>query len=462
MSFGCGADGIVPAEAPETTATTGEVDTPQTDSTTDPDPATSTGPEDDDDEGSESSESTGAPPAECGNGIVEEGEDCDSDEGYCRDCLLPCRPIAAMPVEDDRGRALWLGAIDVGAGGEVVAVGAMEVSDGDSDVVVARVGESVELQTYDLGEADGSGDGVVVHDDGAVSVLVGDGGFFYAQAVMHLDPAGEVAWITDDFGDARPNGLALTPDGELTVSATAAVGSGDSNVAVFVLDDEGLPQPIGEFSTTLTGAHDNDRAGPLAVDDAGVAYVAALSPSVQGGPQVSDPLVVAFDSLTGESAWDWSVFLGSTNQNLFATQVLVDPAGTIHALYALSHGSGNSNHFQLWQFTPAGDQIGFFDSDDLDYMGGANPAGVVHDPAGRVIVVATRDGSRAEEHEDDIIVLGFEPDGAIACEERFPGPSRTTGVAASPSGDLYISGLDFTGSSLAGSVHQVRGFQPIQ
>ena len=261
---------------------------------------------------------------------MEDGEDCDSDEGYCRDCRLPCRPQAVITVEDDNGRALWLGAIEGGADG-VVAVGAIEASEGDSDILVARLDEDggeVELQTYDLGLSEGTGDGVVIHDDGSVSVLVGDGDFFYSSAVMHLDPSGELAWVTAEFDDALPNGLALTPDGELIVSATSRLGSGDSNVAVFRLEED-APVMLGEFTTMLVGANDNDRGGPVAVGEDGTVYVAALSPSVQGGVQVNDPLVVAFDPVMGKPSWDWSVFLGSTNQTLIGTEVVVDPTGTI-------------------------------------------------------------------------------------------------------------------------------------
>jgi hypothetical protein len=97
----CGGACLFGTDGTDSTTTTGDPDSSSTSSSTTEDPTTS--------EGSSSSSSTGEP-AECGNGDVEEGEECDlgamNEDGDFAECNVQCRaPLfhftSETPSDDD-------------------------------------------------------------------------------------------------------------------------------------------------------------------------------------------------------------------------------------------------------------------------------------------------------------------------------------------------------------------------
>jgi cysteine-rich repeat protein len=122
---------------PGATATTTNVETSGTDST---------------------SEDTGPPiPVECGNGVVEEGEECDDldavdGDGCNTDCLRSGSPRWEVVVASDGGGSDRLFGLTQLAAGDLVAVGRMEAATADALLLRMTVdGEEVQRLVYDVG-----------------------------------------------------------------------------------------------------------------------------------------------------------------------------------------------------------------------------------------------------------------------------------------------------------------------
>ena len=460
LVLACGGDvGVTPSDD----GTTGEPDTSGppagTVSSTTASTALTTAVEDSSSsDASGSSESSGAP-AECGNGIVEDGEECDG-EGCRSDCLSPCRVDFVTQVDAGEGEQLFLEDVAETPDGTVIAVGSLGWIGGD--VVTARVdpdGVLLDLDVYDHSGGTDLGVGVEVADDGSRFVVVdtSDG-----PVVLHYDAGGELV-----FADAQPEGLtgtgiAAMPDGGVVVSGTAELGmAGHREVWAARYDAAGHVWSA-TWATAPLEEPWNPTAGHVAVSASGQIFVVAQQPSVSGDFGVYDPVVVAFGPDGGAPLWSWSEWLESTNLDLQPRDIVVDAQGRVAALYFVAHGSASNAHVQLRVFEPDGRPVRAFDSDALELEGGVQAGALVADADGRLIVFSRRVGTAAGEASGRTLVLGFDPDGEIVCNET---PEESLGWIAGASldhaGDILVVGTQFTDTSASyGTLARIRGFEP--
>lgn len=412
--------------------------------------------------GSSGSSSDGA--AQCGNGIVEDPEECDDESQQCRsDCLLACRPTTTAEFEDPRGEGLWLIDLGLDDSGTIVGVGRQGgLADVTSDLFVMRItagGELLGLETYDHAGSFDFGQAVSVEPDGTAYIAgtVTDGD---TQAiVLRSDPGGALSWnhlpvATADVG-SDGQGIAAMPGGGFVVSGGMGLGSGDSDLFASHYDSERLAW-TSSYNSDPAGLAANDAGGPVAVDPQGRVYVAGTQPSQRGGFGVSDPAVVAFGPGGAGPLWVWSEWLEATNLDLVPVGIESDGLGRTVALFRQWHGSSTSAHFLVVVLEADGTPVFNLDSDSLDDQGGRNPTALATDASGRVYVFGAHTSSDA----DGVFLVVLDSNADVLCDETSNVDADEIGAATvQDSGDLVTAGWAFDGVAAATShIVGYRGF----
>lgn len=262
------------------------------------------------------------PDAECGNGYIEEGEQCDDaneddDDGCDRECQVPCGMLweatIPSPAEDLSPYAIDLA---VGPSGEIVVAGLTnaQTSELDNDIWLgawSSAGEPLWSGVYDL---------VTDLDDAPAAVIVGPGGAVYLSATIQaadgtdiwvgrFDETGTEIWsaVFDSPIVGSPDaasGIAITPTGNPVVAGHMRVGEGDSDLWIAELS----PTDGAElWSTTWSGEFaDNgysfDKGGPLAIGSDGTIWATAIE---YVNYETFDAHVLSFDP-TGTLLGDWA------------------------------------------------------------------------------------------------------------------------------------------------------------
>jgi hypothetical protein len=454
LAVGCGADDVGLASSGEETGSTTSTSTSTSTSTaTSTFTSTSTSTSTTTTTSDESSSS--GVPAECGNGIVEDPEECDDAESCRSDCLLPCRAITVTHVDDDADGLLALDDVQPGPDGTAIAVGTLGWQWGE--VVTATVDAEGELLALDLSGSDERGIAISVADDGSRFVLADS---VTVAHVRHYDPDGELLWDDTPLDASEVTGMAAMPGGGVVVSGTAQLGEfGHYEVWAARYGSSGH---VWSASWADVGPEVQWRphGGPVAASSLGRIFVAGDQPSVSGLFGVYDPIVAAFGPEGGAPLWSWSEWLESSNLALLARDIVVDAQGRVAALFLVAHGSVASSHFQLRVFEPDGRPVRAFDSADLDIDGGEQAGALVADADGRLIVFALRTSSQAGEDSGLTHVLGFDDAGEIVCSETIEDDLGWVSAAAlDDAGDILVSGNRFTTSTDSyGVVARVRGF----
>lgn len=220
-----------------------------------PDPA-DTGPDDDDDD----DDSGGV--AECGNGIVETGEDCDDgDTVEGNGCNADCR---------ESGRIVWTAEI-AGAGsgrdtgwavgilgsGDVIAGGAEEVAGAD-DMLLARFDRDAGTAVWTWRAGDDEGPA----DDRIEAVTITAIGQVVAGGIRNRVAEPDSAWVGafDADGESifedHPPGyvvLGLTTNAAGFIAAGAGPGGDGSDEGVVASYWEGATQPVWVVGSSLAG-----------------------------------------------------------------------------------------------------------------------------------------------------------------------------------------------------------------
>ena len=81
-------------------------------------------------------------------------------------------------------------------------------------------------------------------------------------------------------------------------------------------------------------------------------------------------------------------------------------------------------------------------------------------PDGRLVVFARRVGSEAGEASGGTLVLGFDAQGEIVCDETLDEPlGWIAGGSMYPTGDMLVVGSEFTSTNESdGTFGRIRGF----
>lgn len=318
------------------------------------------------------------PPASmCGNGFIEEGEQCDDandddDDGCSNACLVPCgldwSAITPAPTLDSTSIGVLTG---VGADG-TVALAAMEqevIADkrGEltvfDDVVQVRAHESTGRerwgQTLSSGEGDMQLGALKVAGDGTVyavtSVPTADGGrLIRVQSLAATD--GSIQWTQDFDGtpgeDDFGTGLAITPDGDLVVSGRVRVVDGDTDAWVRKMAAADGAQI---WTTTYSGVPNNDFSvdggGPVTVGADGTVYVLMTE---YEDFETRQATLLAYDVDGQGPLWTFAPSLPGTGQAKQHTPLEVAATDDGGVLMAFTRTVGGETVFHVYKLDAAG------------------------------------------------------------------------------------------------------------
>ena len=240
------------------------------------------------------------PDAVCGNGFLEEGEQCDDgndvDEDDCSNaCLVPCglEWTALEPAPTLDSEISGLRVVRDGAGNTLVAAHLQEITvdeeenviEGPDTILVIKYdpeGGQLWQQVLSDGDGDTNVGGLAVDELGDVAIVGtvdgADGTDIWATWLDGQD--GSSAWThthDGDFdGDDYGMGVAIGPDGDPIISGQVRDGDKDDDVFIRKLD---AMTGFEVWTSTWSGQPDNgysvDAGGPVAVASDGAPYVIA-------------------------------------------------------------------------------------------------------------------------------------------------------------------------------------------
>lgn len=305
----------------------------------------------------------------CGNGYVEEGEQCDDanrvDDDDCSNaCLVPCGidrtllelaptldsivdPVDVEPTPEGGTVALaLLREITTDArGNQTIADDVARVLAWDA---AGRLAWETTVQSDDgdvvpAGIAvEGSGDVFVAATADAV-----DGGRSIVVRRLAAADGAEVWTQTIDGdvpgGDDVASGIALAADGDLIVAGHVRVADGDNDVWVRrVSAADGSEIWTATHSGTPSGGFSTDSGGPVAVAADGEVYVLAR---IYVDFQTIEATLLRFDGEGGGVQWALPPDIAGAEQTWFALDVVAQDDGSI--VYAFERSAGVGLDFRV-------------------------------------------------------------------------------------------------------------------
>jgi cysteine-rich repeat protein len=434
----CGDDGGSAADESSSSGAQGESTTSTQGEDTSTDDA---GPTDTTNGPADTSSETGfdPPTPTCGNGYVEDGEECDDanevDDDACNNaCLLPCGiEWSASHLGPTQDSDIY--GLQVGVDGEdgSVAIGFERRIDVDpkgnptigepTAVVVAFDSDGNERWSRVLAEAGLSvtpGD-VVVDDAGtayvALSVEQETGG--RDVHVLALDPeGGETIWTHEVVapavdGDDVPEGLALAPDGDLVLVATVRVADMNDDAWVRKLaTTDGTEVWTETFDGMATGEFSTDNGGPVAVGADGTVY-ALVQPYVDFS--TVPVTLIAYPADGGAPLWTFTPEQGGAAQEFFPVGVAVGDDGSIYLGYERL-----TSQIEFWftRLDADGTEIVTFDRDHFivpDVGGDWRMSGIAYAPDRGPVAFGNYDAGSAADDWVEAWIAQLDPDAEIRC-----------------------------------------------
>lgn len=409
------------------------------------------------------------PVAECGNGFVEPGEDCDdaNDDALddCpNDCIFPCsldwQQIRSGPTLESDVYGVSV-APDPTGGAYVVGYQREITADQRGMTTIGPVTTLV-IALDDAGQERWStvlDDPMLAVRPAAVSVGA-DGAVMVAYSaeassndgdahVSRLDPRdGSTMW-THDFvspvegGDDEPRALAFAPDGDVVVTATIAVAEGDDDVYTRKLDVRtGDEVWTSVFDGPSDGEFSTDGAGPVAVgSDGSVAVLARAYVDFSTAPAT----VVAYGPDGGDALWTWTPEDDGGLQEHTPIGIAVADDGSVYAAY---QRITSSTQYWVAKLDADGSLSWLLDNTHFDVPNlEASLSGFDLGPSGLVLA----GGAVVDDGGDAWIetwVAQFDPEGAPLC--RFSVRGEGAGVVppsllsrdatASATGQVLVTG----------------------
>jgi len=427
-----------------------------------------------DDESDETGPPVFEPPEpECGNGYVEEGEQCDDgnlddDDGCDSLCRIPCGMLweATSPSPADDVSPV-VADVAVGPEGELVVAGwtSPDTSEAQGDVwlgVWSSEGEPLWSGVYDLVEG---------RNDRAAAVAVAPDGAVYLSATVRVphpditdgtaiwvgrfDDLGELVWsatMDNPLEGAKDvaSGLAITPLGNVVVAGNRRVGDGDSDLWIAELSPtDGAVQ----WSSTWSGAlapngFSLDKGGPVAIGSDGTIWATAIE---YVNFDTFDVHVLSFDP-TGALLGDWAPQADvATAHNHQPTAITVQADGSVY--FSITR-LGPASHFWLHRLEPsAGGAAGEITwireaASFVDVGQDWNLNGVAAAPDGQLFVGGALYRKETEDNWYEGWVHRLDGDGQALCTTRHTSAGATiltpnlfvTAIGASAAGDLVAAG----------------------
>lgn len=469
---GCG-DDLPPGadvDPASTTGNAGDGDAVQ-------DTGTTTASETDDDADAESETGFDPPVLECGNGFVEEGEQCDDgnrrDDDACNNaCQVPCGLAGAtlvLPPTDESVFSADHVAVTAQDGAVVAGLLRVITTDqrGNQEIApdVTRV-----LRFDDAGRLSWTAEVANPQGDIAPDGVVVDGRDDIYLANTGEDPAGESAIIVTKLagedgqelwrhvfagdtrqGDELATGIALHPDG-VVVAGQVRAGDGDDDIWVRLLDTaDGAEVWSASYSGVASGGFSTDDAGPVAVDPQGRVWVLGIE---YVDFETSMPVLLRFGATGGPVEVIATPTLAGSEQNYFAIDLQSDDAGV-----AMAYGRNLGSDFdiRLTRYDTEGTEVFSLDPGAVRGLVGSDP--VVRGIAlggGEMLVVGsvTNDVTIPEAAWTEVWVARLGADASVRCLGQARGTARGLLPPSIVAADGTVAS-DATG--LVSGVHSVDG-----
>ena len=322
-------------------------------------------------EGSETGPPDFEPPEpECGNGFVEEGEQCDDantedGDGCDRQCQIPCGLVweASVPTTETEV-APQVRALALSPSGEIVVFGTLDstVSEFDDDLWLASFsasGEPLWSEVVDVDEEDDElAGGVAVASDGSIYLSAtlnpGDSSELW---VARFDALGQPLWSTIvpelvPGGRDEASGMAVDGDDRPVVSGSLRVGDGDSDLWVARLSPEDGSE---QWSATWSGeaaatGFSLDLGGPVAIAPNGLIWVLAHA---YVDFETRDVHLLSFDPGSepgAEPLGEWAPQAGDTGRDHLPVGLSIQPDGAVNVGIARAGAAAN---FWLHRLEPS-------------------------------------------------------------------------------------------------------------
>jgi len=400
----------------------------------------------DDDDDTDTDEPTGSP-GQCGNGVVDEGEQCDDgngvyDDACSNDCIAEC----------GLGWEVRFGKEDPSSAGEDIAVGpdasvvvvGTEDQGIESNIWLARFdAEGNELWSQSIDNASTeAGEAVAVDEDGNIVVVASIAGADGSDIwVAMIDPDGNEIWSDthdgaadgDDFG----GGAAFDADGNAIVSGTVRDADGDSDVWVRKYSRGGNAQWTETFSGAGNGTFSIDAGEEVAVDGDGNIYVSA---EIYVDFDEQDAQLLKYGPNGGAPEWTRAPLAGGAAHEHSPAGVGVDADGNV--VFGIRRDNTSvAATFWLFKYDADGGETWMVDAESLEIGNRHFLDGLGVADSGRIGLVMTED----PEMEDlRVRVATIEADGTPGCDDVIAldlGIFISAGGTVDSAGNTFATGL---------------------
>ncbi len=404
----------------------------------------STGPATDD--------SSGEPPmAMCGNGMVEEGEQCDdgnSDyEDACNnECIASCGPMWTSTVEGSVPRDLDPHAGDavIDARGRLLVTGTIDESGDGGDLWIARRGpEGRDLWSQTVEGGDGPDGGQAIAADTRGNVLVV--GHWWSNEsrdvwarMLGVDGAAQWTMVHDDLAslDDAGTGAAFDPQGNAIVVGTVTTAPGETDAWVRKLDPTGQELWTTTWPSPAAGPPTPDQGGAVVTNADGDVFVLARAAA---GRDTFDAVMLQYDA-DGNGPLSLTIPLADAprRHDHRPLDLAIGPDGSLTMLIEALDARGVPS-FSVHRIADDLTPMWSFEGSALEVREPLRATGLGVDEQGGVGLLAT-----VLQRPSQGFAIRLDTDGAPLCSRPLAGEAGTLslgGGTVDPGGNMYAIGV---------------------